>query len=594
MDSRKPQLKVMGVLLSTMLMWVACTGPDGSAPHAPDGGASDGSAPDGGAPDGSTSDGGVCTDSARIDSARIDSAGSDEGHQGQQGMKLYDIHPSFNESLEIPFGSAWYRYGDTWIPFTVTIHQGQLTGDVLLSPIDTMILAGDGFNDVRFIVPSVPGLGPVTLSLSRAQPHQNVYDDSLTSNTRWDYQVKWSLDEREWKNLCPNGASAIVVPYTGRLGSIFPSSGSNAFSFACLPQPQCGGRRYLGGGVAAKCADWGYSPWRTGDPGPDGQPLAVMVDDDQAALRHHVACTAMATADYCGEGTPRTLNNTSIFMFNTGDVKATPVGDPPESYVSTAPVVSTDPMGVSHNFFFEAAWKVDMDKVQAPNGRTMMKLRAQALCLTKKRWSTMPVDACVTGNLLDPRGKGASYCEDISMDELLGQGAVLFSYSMFMDAGLYRFKNSVNGEFLTTADVVFDPDPTVPFPESYHPNVDDWDQYTLDTGAPFYFEGTILTQDALVAGTFSTVESHLKKLSRCKDPSSGGYITMMEGAGVPAIECTLEGYVSARPMGSARKLMLWKQRESYVTSVNDLAPGYSSEGEQGYLPSLMDYAQELP
>lgn len=565
MDSRKPQLKVMGALLSTVLVWVACTAPDGSAPDG----------------------------SARTASAGIDLAGSDEGHEGHQGTRLYGIDPRLGEHLEIPFESARYWYGDTWIPFSVTLLQGQLMGDVPLTPIDTLIVAREDFNGVRFIVPSA--LGWVTLSLSQAQPHPNVYDNSLTSNTRWDYQVQWSLDEKGWKNLCPNGASAIVVPYTGQLGNIVPSPASKAFSFACLPQPQTDGS-YLGGGVAAKCADWGYSPWNTGDPGPDGLPLAVTFADDQEALRHHVTCTAMATADYCGEGTPHTLDNTSIIMFNTGDVRTTaPVGTPPESYVSN------ELDGARDNFFFEAAWKVDSEVNQAGQVNHM---RAHALCLTKKRWSTLPVGACMSSILPDPRQKGsnATYCEDGSKDKLLEQGALLFSYSMFMDAGLYRFKNSVTGEFLTTADVVIDPN--TKYPDSYQPRFAPWKGYKLDEegsiGSFNPFEGTVLTEAAWNAGPFLNVRSNLRKLVRCVD-SNGRYITQMADSWVPkGYSCAPgEGYVYVPgdpmdPMAGVSKLTLWRNGR-YVTSVTNLAPlGYSNEGEQGYLPSLVDYAQRLP
>lgn len=565
MDSRKPRLKVRGALLSTALMWVACT----TAPA--------GSAPAGSAPAGSAL------------------VGIDEGHEGHQGTRLYGIDPGLGERLEIPFDSARFNYGGTWIPFTATLQQGQLMGEALLTPIDSVILAGEAFNDVRFVVPGAPALGPVTLSLSRARPHPNVYNNSLTSNTRWDYQVQWSLDEREWKNLCPNGAPAIVVPYIGRLGNFFPSPASNAFSFACLPQLQDDGS-YLGGGVAAKCADWGYSPWNTGDPGPDGLPLAVTFADDPEALRYHVTCTAMATADYCGEGTPHTLNNTSIIMFNPGDVKTTaPVGTPPVSYVST------ELGGTRGNFFLEAAWKVDSDVNEVGLVKNM---RAHALCLTKKRWSTLPVGACMSSTLPDPRQKGstATYCEDGSKDQLLERGGLLFSYSMFMDAGLYRFKNGVTGEFLTTADVVIDPNDKYPY--SYQPRFAKGVGYKLDDGGSLGsfnpFEGTVLTEAAWNAGPFLNVRSNLRKLVRCVD-SNGRYLTQRADGWVPkGYSCgSAEGYVYVPgdpldPMAGVSKLTLWRNGR-YVTSVTNLAPlGYSNEGAQGYLPSLVDYAQRLP
>ncbi len=58
------------------------------------------------------------------------------------------------------------------------------------------------------------------------------------------------------------------------------------FSFSCR------------NGVVAKCVEWGYRPWAEQD-GESLQPA-------------HQACTRMARADYCGDGTPHTLNGVAI------------------------------------------------------------------------------------------------------------------------------------------------------------------------------------------------------------------------------------------------------------------------------------------
>ena len=88
-------------------------------------------------------------------------------------------------------------------------------------------------------------------------------------------------------------------------------------------------------GASGKCVRWGYKPWATG---PDGRSL----------WDHHQACTRMARADYCGNGTSHTKDGTTINMYD-------PLG-----------IQLSDP---SPDFSFEAAW--------GPQG---------ALCVRKVRW----------------------------------------------------------------------------------------------------------------------------------------------------------------------------------------------------------------
>ncbi|WAS97320.1 ADYC domain-containing protein [Nannocystis punicea] len=50
--------------------------------------------------------------------------------------------------------------------------------------------------------------------------------------------------------------------------------------------------------VLAKCVEWGYRPWATAG--------------STSLANHHQACTRMARADYCGDGTPHTFTGTPI------------------------------------------------------------------------------------------------------------------------------------------------------------------------------------------------------------------------------------------------------------------------------------------
>jgi hypothetical protein len=72
-------------------------------------------------------------------------------------------------------------------------------------------------------------------------------------------------------------------------------------------------------GVIAKCVDWGYAPWLT-----DGSV--------------HAACTRLARADYCGNGTPWTMDGTPINVYDQLGIQ-TPLDD--------------------QDLKFEAAWSPD-------------------------------------------------------------------------------------------------------------------------------------------------------------------------------------------------------------------------------------------
>jgi hypothetical protein len=69
------------------------------------------------------------------------------------------------------------------------------------------------------------------------------------------------------------------------------------FTFAC---PQIG--------AIGKCVDAGYEPWAAGV---DGAPLDA----------EHEACVRVMRADYCGDGTPHTVNGTLINIYDSAGVQ---------------------------------------------------------------------------------------------------------------------------------------------------------------------------------------------------------------------------------------------------------------------------------
>lgn len=112
------------------------------------------------------------------------------------------------------------------------------------------------------------------------------------------YKVSYFADSI-WKPLCGSagGVAVEAIPLAGRWdysqGTTTGGSWlneSNTFTFACVNT------------ALGKCVDLGYKPWtsRSG-----------------TALRpFHQACTRMLRADYCGNGTPYTLDGTTLNLYD--------------------------------------------------------------------------------------------------------------------------------------------------------------------------------------------------------------------------------------------------------------------------------------
>jgi hypothetical protein len=110
------------------------------------------------------------------------------------------------------------------------------------------------------------------------------------------YALSYWSPSRGWSSLCgtDNGQQIMATALSGRWNYAQgePGGGSHiqddsAFTFACEHS------------VLEKCTAWGYKPWQS---------------DELADL--HQACTRMVRADYCGDGTPHTVNGTPINYFD--------------------------------------------------------------------------------------------------------------------------------------------------------------------------------------------------------------------------------------------------------------------------------------
>lgn len=260
---------------------------------------------------------------------------------------------------------------------------------------------------------------------------------------RWQYLLEQRNAAGDWEPACdappqlvppleplPTPTRAIAMPgeWSGHLYSAQP----NQVTFACRT------------GVAAKCDGWGYSvtsKWP--DHTENGIPTPAHGDNMMQA------CTQMARADYCGTGAPNTLDGTPIWIND-----------------AFTPYESRD------GFAFEAAWA----------SRTFVEGRPLAptpvVCLSKLRWSTLPLGGDCPLRIPDPRVNGkAQFCDDMSPSDMERAGALLYSSSTFIDAGLYTYVDPTTQLNLTTTNLLpaaqgkvpewqIPPPANVPFPVS--------------------------------------------------------------------------------------------------------------------------------
>ena len=111
----------------------------------------------------------------------------------------------------------------------------------------------------------------------------------------WAYGVSYALSGGAWAPLCGAGVLAVPVMGTwnyaqGVTGGGSYTASTTSFTFGCR------------GTAIAKCVELGYKPWKT-------------VGTTQLR-NHHVACTRMIRADYCGDGKSWTVDGTPINIYD--------------------------------------------------------------------------------------------------------------------------------------------------------------------------------------------------------------------------------------------------------------------------------------
>jgi hypothetical protein len=136
-------------------------------------------------------------------------------------------------------------------------------------------------------------------------PDPNYPDDEDMLHYMISYKPKTGV---EWAPLCKNDLNEVIpaIPLQNYWNSVTGDrvDDENVISFACTSA------------VLAKCVEWGYRPWvdtwrcRSYD-------WKTPEDCDLKSLKdYHQACTRMARADYCGNGTPWTVNGTTIDIYD--------------------------------------------------------------------------------------------------------------------------------------------------------------------------------------------------------------------------------------------------------------------------------------
>ncbi len=112
----------------------------------------------------------------------------------------------------------------------------------------------------------------------------------------------------EWINPCVD-AGGVGVPAIALQNHWDPATGDriddpDVISFSCTT------------GVLAHCTLWGYRPWAEAEIC-DGKGKKKWKHCETVSLQdHHQACTRMARADYCGDGTPWTVPGTQIDIWD--------------------------------------------------------------------------------------------------------------------------------------------------------------------------------------------------------------------------------------------------------------------------------------
>ncbi|RKI12480.1 hypothetical protein D7Y15_18425 [Corallococcus sp. AB030] len=489
-----------------------------------------------------------------------------------QGTKLHGSGRF--ENVNIPLNSIEVSAPPTGLvcePPMAAMSGGRLVGVQICTggnpPMPVRVLEGVGLVGTSFRAP-FEGRS-VKLTIDQVRCHvgitaptfpctdQNVADGKAF----WEYRVTASTEDAAPQALCPTGSGfALAVPHAWSTGGeLIPNY--EYFTFACAPKDEGTSQPFfVGGGVIAKCIDWGYPPWNA-------------TSSQGVAREYHQLCTRMATADYCGEGRSNTLDGTPLKFMGPNDAIQLDGGKLPVAL---------------EGYSLEAVWKVDDCGGVRP------------LCLSKKRWDTLPLEAtCVNRKLLlAPRATRP--CESMNLSAY-ASSTLLVSYSLFIDRSLVMFKDVANNSYVTTTAVTVD-ESTIEGGSSVtgvHLDLDADGAADVTPFTPQRKEGPILSSK-LPADIRTRMGSLIKPLYRCAN-SNGRYLltddhqcerlagfALQPLNGDQGIEGFVYSSVDVTSAGQRRPLKLWRSLLTpgvFATSTQ-AQPGFILVRELGYLPAV--------
>lgn len=152
-------------------------------------------------------------------------------------------------------------------------------------------------------------------SISISLTFESIGLDSSYSDTKdiWAYTISAKTsDGGSWPSVCidEKGTATAMVPL---VGSGWDLTSGNRIDNQNIMTMGCSF------GAIGKCARIGYRPWANGTicKGWERDRDKKKEQCEQVNLKaHHQACTRMVRADYCGDGTPHTLNGTIISVMD--------------------------------------------------------------------------------------------------------------------------------------------------------------------------------------------------------------------------------------------------------------------------------------
>ncbi|HEY8207136.1 MAG TPA: ADYC domain-containing protein, partial [Myxococcaceae bacterium] len=211
--------------------------------------------------------------------------------QSDQGTHLHGTGPYEHVNIELnQFAGCKYQFA-----------KGNL--QLVKGPGD--LFSGDCSITKRPFLAPYNG-GTVSFSIDAVRKHANILGSKANLKAPQPPANKYKVSVGPEKTpLCEGEGYALAVPFAwSTSGEILDTS--DYFTFACVPTLTKGISK--GGGVIAKCVDWGYPPWED-----------TSAYDAPTAKRFHQTCVRLATADYCGEGDANTVDGTPIGIADMDD-----------------------------------------------------------------------------------------------------------------------------------------------------------------------------------------------------------------------------------------------------------------------------------